>query len=224
MDAHLHVTDCDAIVSAVSDDLVLDLLPSFHASLDEHLRTCSEGFAAELDQLLLVLCEAGAETTECVRRSHDDRVADLLGSGRAFVEIDSRGRLGAVLADLCHGLREQLSVLGSDDGLDGCSEDFDAERLELVLHLDTDRQSRLTSEGDIDAVRSLVLDDLADKLGRDRQEVHLVCQTFRCLNGSDVGCDARAHGSEREATERKARNETDGKHDTTRMARRECIA
>ena len=122
--------------------------------------------------------KARSQTAECESRTDDNGIADLCCSGRALGDVDSRGGLGTVLADLGHGVREQLAILCRDDGLDGRTQHLDAQSFELVLHLDTDRERGLATESDIDAVWTLVLDDLADELGCDGQEVDLVGQAL----------------------------------------------
>ena len=72
----LHIADRDAVVVAVTDDLVLNLLPALEALLDEHLRGEGEGLAAELIQLLLVVAEATAEPPESIGGADDDGVAE----------------------------------------------------------------------------------------------------------------------------------------------------
>ena len=47
----------------------------------------------------------------------------------------------------------------------------------------------MTSEGNVDSVGLLVLDDLSNELRVDGEEVDLVGETFRGLDGSDVGVD-----------------------------------
>ena len=82
----LHIADRDAVVVAVTDDLVLDFLPALEALLDEHLGREGEGLAAELVQLLLVVAEATAEPTEGIGRTDDDGVAEAGGCLACFLE------------------------------------------------------------------------------------------------------------------------------------------
>ena len=57
----LHITDRDAVIIAVTHDLVLDFLPPLEALLYEHLRGEGKGLATQLIQLLLVVTEATPE-------------------------------------------------------------------------------------------------------------------------------------------------------------------
>ena len=47
----------------------------------------------------------------------------------------------------------------------------------------------MTTEGHVDTIRSLLLDDLANKVCVDGQEVDLVGKTLGGLDGGDVGVD-----------------------------------
>ncbi|KAI3479544.1 hypothetical protein L1887_58356 [Cichorium endivia] len=185
----LHVADSDAVVAAITHDLVLDLLPALHRLFDEHLGRVGKGSSAELAQLLDVVGETGAETAERESGTDDDGEADRLGGSERLVPVVGGGRRGALLADLLHGLGEEVTVLGGDDGVDGRTKDLDTHLGELVLDLDTDVERGLTTKGAVDTVRSLVLDDLEHKLGGDGEEVDLVGETSRGLDGGDVGVD-----------------------------------
>ena len=88
VDAHrvevLHVADGDAVVAAVADDLVLDLLPAAQVLLDEHLRhAAGEGAAEGGVELGLGLDDAAALAAEREAAAEHDREADLPRRGRA---------------------------------------------------------------------------------------------------------------------------------------------
>ena len=176
--SHLHVANRDTIVPAIPHDLILNLLPALHALLDEHLRARGKRFPAKLAELLVVLRKPTAEPTERIRRADDDREPDLLRGCNGLVSGRGSRALRAPLADLEHGVGEPLPVLCLDDRLDGRTKHPHAECLEFVLELDADIQRRLPAKGHIDPVRLLVLDNLAHKVGRDRQEVDFVRETL----------------------------------------------
>ena len=67
-------------------------------------------------ELLDLRRDAGAAATEDVRRSDDDREADVLGDDDRLLDGVGGGRRRGVEADLGHGLLEQLTVLGGGDG------------------------------------------------------------------------------------------------------------
>lgn len=188
-ETNLHVANGDAVVPDISNDLVLDLLPALHRLLNQHLRTGRKSLVAKLKQLLVVLCEPGSKSSKSERSSNNDGVADRVGRNERLLEVGSRCRGSALLADLLHRSSEELSVLGRDDRVDLGSEHLAAESLKLVLERNSDRQGRLTSERAVDSVRFLVLDDLSDKLGVDGQVVDLVGETLGRLDGRNVGVD-----------------------------------
>ena len=118
MDAHrievLHVADGDAGVAAVAHHLVLDLLPSGEAPLDQDLADRRGGHpAGHPDQeLLLVRRGAAARPAERERRAHHQREADAAREGECLVaRASGRGR-GHGLADGKEELLERFAILG----------------------------------------------------------------------------------------------------------------
>lgn len=186
---HLHVTDRDTVVSAISNNLVLDLLPSLHTLLNQNLGRNGESLATEVAELLLVFGETGSQTTESKGSSDNDREPNLGGSLQGLLKVGGRSRFGALFANLLHGSSEHFSIFGGDDGFDGSTENLDAELGKLILELDTDTQGGLTTESTVDTVRFLVLDDLEHKVWSDGQEVDLVGQTLGRLDGGNVWID-----------------------------------
>ncbi len=96
---------------------------------------------AEVGELLDVLGETGAETTEGEGGSDDDGETNLLGGIDGLLEGGGCGGLGALLANLLHRLGEELSILGRDNSLDRGTEHLDAELGKLILELDTDTEA-----------------------------------------------------------------------------------
>ena len=187
--AYLHVTDGNAVVPAVTDDLVLDLLPALHTLLDEYLWTCRKRLAAERLELIVVLSEARSETAESVGGTNDDGISDRVRGSDGLFERRRSARLRATLPNLSHGARKELSVLRHDDRVDRRAEDLAPKRREFVLEFDADVERGLASESDVDAVGLLVLDDLAHELGGDRQEVDLVGETLGRRDRRNVRVD-----------------------------------
>ena len=130
----LHVADDDAVVRGIPHDLVLVLLPSEDALLDEDLVDPGVGESAGADvlQLLLVVGDASAGSSEGVCGSDEDGVASddpdsLLG---LLDGVDAPGD-GDGLSDALHGLLEQLPVLGHGDGIRLRSHELGPEPLQL---------------------------------------------------------------------------------------------
>lgn len=186
---HLHVTDGDTVVSTITNNFIFDFLPTLHRLLDQDLGRGGESLVTQGDELLFVLRETGTKTTESVGCSNDDGETNVVGGNDGFIDACRGGRLGALLANLLHGTSEHFSVFSGDDGVNRSTQDSNAELAEFILELDTDVQGSLSTESDVDTVRLLVLDDLGNEFGSDGQEVDLVGQTRRCLDGGDVGVD-----------------------------------
>ena len=100
-------------------------------------------------------------------------------------------RLDRLDVDLVQALDEELPVLRIDDGLDRRAQDADAVVAEksALVQLHTAVEGGLAAERKEDAVGRFLLDNLLDKLRRDRQEIDLVGYALRRLDGGDVGVD-----------------------------------
>ncbi|KAH3675308.1 hypothetical protein OGATHE_001648 [Ogataea polymorpha] len=182
----LHVTDGDTVVESVTNNLVLNFLPALHRLFHKHLGRGSKGLLTQGHELLFIIGETRSKTSQSVRGSDNDREADFLHGSERLVNGRCSLRFGTLLANLVHGPRKQLSVLGGDDGVDRRTENLDSERLELVLQLDTNVEGGLATEGAVDGIWPLVLDDFSHKVRRDGQEINLVGQTLGGLDGGNV--------------------------------------
>ena len=94
-------------------------------------------------------------------------------------------------ADLIELASEEVTVFGIHDGLDGRTQDLDVILLEdaTLVERYTAVERSLSTEGEENALRALLLDDLLDEEGRDGEEVDLVSNTFGGLYRGDVGVD-----------------------------------
>ena len=72
----LHVADRDAVVILVPDHLVLDFLPALQGFLHENLRGERESLGTEFLELLVILAEAGPETSEGICSPDNQRVTE----------------------------------------------------------------------------------------------------------------------------------------------------
>lgn len=185
----LHVANGDTVISAITDNLVLNLLPALHALLDQYLRTSCECFGTKSAQLILVLSKSRSKTTKCVRSTNDDGETNGFRSSNRVIRVSRCTALGALLANLLHGGSKQLPVLRGDNCLYGSAQNLNTELSKLVLQLNTDVQSCLATECYVDSIRFLEFDDFSNKLRSDGQEVDFVRQAFRCRDGGDVRVD-----------------------------------
>ena len=121
-----HVADHDTIVGCVTDDFVLDFLPTGHAALDQHLRDHAVGQAAvdHLVELFFAVDDTAAGTAQGIRRSDDQRITDFAGelprSLDSFDNITDRNRL----VDFLHRLFEQFAVFGFLNRLQRSAQQF----------------------------------------------------------------------------------------------------
>ena len=94
-------------------------------------------------------------------------------------------------ADLIELASEEVAVFGVHDGLDRRTEDGDIVLLKYTTLVEgyTAVEGCLSPEGQEDALRTLLLDDLLDEEGSDRKEVDLVCNPLGRLYRSDIGVD-----------------------------------
>ena len=185
----LHVTDRDAVVEAVADHFVFNFFPAAEGFLHEHLRREGEGLLRHGVQLGLVLAEAGAQAAQRISRADDDRITDLAGRGAGLFESGRRMGPDGLHADLIQPLHEQFAVFRVDDGFDGGAQHLHAVPLEHAAaeQFHAAVQRRLSAEGEQDAVRPLLLDDLLHELRSHGQEIHFVRHALGSLDGSDVG-------------------------------------
>jgi len=61
--AHLHVTADDDVVGSITNDLVLELLPSLERFLDQNLRGKREGLGGKITKFVFVLGETRSESS-----------------------------------------------------------------------------------------------------------------------------------------------------------------
>ena len=95
---------------------------------------------------------------------------------------------GSLQLDLIKFLHEQVTVLGVHNSLDAGAQHLNAILLQntFLVKLGTAVQGCLSTESQQDAVRTLLLDDLGDKVGGHRLEIDLVSNAFRGLDGGNV--------------------------------------
>ena len=186
-----HIADGDAVVIAVTHDLVLDFLPASHTALDEHLayHGVVEAFDDNLNEFFLILCNTAAGTAHGVGRSHDYRVANLIGKGHGRGNILHNGAFRDRLPQLLHGLFEKLTVLGLFNGLKGCTQKLHIVFLQHAFfsQLHSQVQARLSPQGSQQAIRFLLGDDFLQEVHRQRFNIDPVSNMGISHDGSRVG-------------------------------------
>jgi len=144
-EVNLHVTDSNAVIIDISDNLILNLLPALHWLLNQNLRGDSKAFLTKLNQLLLVITEARAKSSKGVGGSHNDRVTHHLGCLRRLFDRRGWGAFGALLSNAQHRLGKQFSIFGQNNRLDGGSKNLDWKKNE--------GESALASASESESVR-----------------------------------------------------------------------
>mmetsp|Transcript_12244 Transcript_12244/g.26463 ORF Transcript_12244/g.26463 Transcript_12244/m.26463 type:complete len:392 (+) Transcript_12244:464-1639(+) len=187
----LHVAHSDAVVGRVANDLVLDLLPALHRTLDQDLRRARECLLGELAARDLVVGEARPEAAERKRSAHDHRVSDLGGGFDGLLDRCGGVANRDLLVDLTQLLHENVAILRRLDRRHRRAQDAHIVLVEdaLLLQRDSAVERGLTAKLEQDAVGALLGDDLLDDVGVDGQEVDAVRHACGGLDGGDVGVD-----------------------------------
>ena len=179
----LHIADRDAVVEAVPDHLVFNLLPTLERALNEHLIREGEGLGADFQELLLIVHEAGTQASEGVSGAHDERIAELCGGAAGFLYAGSGMALYGLYVDFVKLAHKQVAVFRVHNRLDRGAEHLNSAVLEHVVavELHTAVERGLAAEGQEYALGALLAYHLLDEICVYRQEVD--------LDGGDVGVD-----------------------------------
>ena len=186
-----HVADGDTVVSGIADDLIFGLLPALERLFNENLRRQSQRAGRQVAKLLSVLSKTTAETTKSVCSADDNRVSNSLSGGERLVDSVDSDTLGDRDVDLLECLSEEVTVLTDLECPDACSQNLDVVTVEdaHLVHLHTQVQRSLATEGQEDAVGAFLFDNIGDVFRSDREIVDFICKHVCSLNGSDVGVD-----------------------------------
>jgi hypothetical protein len=187
----LHVANSDTVVVSVTDDLVLNLLPALEGLLNKNLGREGQRTRGQVTELLGVGSKARTQTTKGIGRPDDDGVTNLLGGLEGILDSLDGSRLSNGDVDLVQGLGEEITVLTGLQSLDASTKDLDTVALEgtHAVHLHTQVQSGLTTEGKEDTIGTLALNDVSDVFGSNGEVVDFVGELVVGLDGRDVGVD-----------------------------------
>ncbi len=196
MDAHgvevLHAADDDAVVIAIAHDLILELLPSQHALLYQHLMDARVGETAAGDglQLRLVVGDASARPSQGVRRSDQHGVRpDVPGRPLGLLHRMHGPALRYRLPDAYHHLPEQLPVLRQRDGIRLSAQQLDPQAVQgpVLRQLRAYVERGLAAHPGEDAVDLLLLRYPSHHRCGERLDVHDVGRLHVGLYGGRVG-------------------------------------
>ena len=185
----LHRSHRETMVVGVADALKLNLLPSFKTLLYQNLWGKGEGTFSQLAESLLVRTDTGTQTAQCVCRTDHDGEAYLVGSLQRVVHVLHSVAYWCLQADLVQLLHKQVAVLCVHDGLYRGTQHLYAILLQhaSLIQFRATVQCSLSAKRQQNAVGTLLLDDFGYEVGGYRLEIDLVGNTFRGLNGSNVG-------------------------------------
>ena len=187
----LHRAHGDGVALAVPHDFKLDLFPAgnglFHQDLGDggQRQAVGSGFP----QLLLVAHNAAAGAAQGEGGTDDDRVADLHGKGLGVLHSGHHFGGDAGLANLLHGVLEDLPVLGLVNGFGGSAQQPHVVLFQKALlgQLHGQGQAGLAAEPRQDAVGLLFLDDPLDGGQGQGLDVDLVRHSLVGHDGGGVG-------------------------------------
>ena len=189
----LHVADRDAVIIAITHDLILDLFPAGHTALDEHLANHGvvEALDDDIDEFFLIIRDTAARSAHRVGRAHDDRIADGVGKLDSSRDILNNRAFRNRLTEFLHGFLEQLAVLRFLDSGERSAQQFylmlfqDAALGELYSQI----QASLSAQRCQQAIRFLLGDDLFQKLRRQRFDIDPVSNMGIGHDRSRIGID-----------------------------------
>ena len=186
----LHAADDNAVVLAVSDNLVLNFLPACHRLLQQYLPDGAllHTHLAEVLQLLVVVGDSAACTAECVCRSDDNRVSYFPNKFLTFLQGCCYCARRNRFADVHHQFLEGFSVFCLVNALFIDTQKLAVVFLEhtLFVQCHSQVQTCLSAKACKYSLWFLFLQDFYHCLFCDRLQVDLICDPLVCHYGCRV--------------------------------------
>jgi hypothetical protein len=150
-----------------------------------------QGFGGALAHRLGRGTEARAQPAQGIGDAQHDGIAQLLGYLDRLGYRGCHGTVGRLDPQRRQPVDEQRTVLGLPDGLDGGAQHLDAvARKHPVLRQGQATVQRcLAAKPEQEAIRAFLRNHPLDTGGRHRQEIDLVGEGVRGLDGGDIGVD-----------------------------------
>ena len=176
------------MVVGVADALKLNLFPALQRLFDKYLRSKRKGTLGQLAESCFIGADATAQAAQCISRANHDWIADSTCSCQRIVHILNSMAHGNFQVHLGKLLHKEVAVFGVHDSFYAGTQHLDAVLLEHTLtpQLGTTVQCSLATERQQDAVGALLTDDFGHEMGVHRQEINLVSNSFRSLDGRNV--------------------------------------
>ena len=120
----LHITNRDTVVETVAHHFIFYFFPSAKRFLDQHLRREREGFFYQHIQLFLIITETGAQTTQCISGTDNDRISQFLRSTARIFCIFYSFTFNGLYINFVQFLHEEFTVFRVHNGLYRSTEHF----------------------------------------------------------------------------------------------------
>mmetsp|Transcript_26373 Transcript_26373/g.47644 ORF Transcript_26373/g.47644 Transcript_26373/m.47644 type:complete len:302 (-) Transcript_26373:97-1002(-) len=188
----LHVTDCNAVVTAVAHDFVLEFLPSTQVLINQNLRTIRKGLGCEILEFCIVGSESRSKTTECKGSTNENGVSNLVGSYQRVIDRIGTVRQSNRFTNLLElGTKDFTIFRGFNHG-NLSTQHFHSGSLQLsrLPQFHTDIERRLSSHGHNDSIRLFLVDDVHDDMrsnGKKVDAIGCILGSLRSLHGGNIG-------------------------------------
>ena len=198
----LHAGHGEAVVVGVADYFKLNFFPAFQRLFYQNLFGESERTFGQLNEGFFVGADTTTKTTQSVSRTYHDRITDFTGSLQSIFHALYGVTLGRLHRYFVEFLHEEVTVFSVHDSLYRGTQHTYTVFFEnaLLIEFRTAVQRRLSTESQQNAIGTFLLDDFFHEIRSHRQEVNLIGDTFRSLDGSDVG--VHQHGADTFFTQR----------------------
>mmetsp|Transcript_59704 Transcript_59704/g.176908 ORF Transcript_59704/g.176908 Transcript_59704/m.176908 type:complete len:576 (+) Transcript_59704:1946-3673(+) len=193
----LHVAHRDAIVGGITDYLVLQFLPSPQILIDENLTGGSKRLGGQFAEFLLVVGESRSQSSKGKGGTYQHGKTNFVGNHDGLVDGSGGITEGDGLVNLLQFFRKYFAIFrGFNDG-NLCTEHLHPGSLKLsrLPQFHPNIQGSLSSHGDNDTVRLLLVYDIHDYRRTDGEEVHrigplaVISLFLRGLDCRNVGID-----------------------------------
>ena len=183
-----HACHCKAVVVCITDYLELNFFPTFQRLFYQNLFRESEGAFSQFQELFLILTDTAAQTTQCVSRSNHNREANAFSSRNSIFHALYSLADRSLHLDLVQFLHEEVTVFRIHDSFYRSTQYAYTIFIQdtTCVQLSTAVQGSLTTESQQDTIRLFLLDDFFYEISSYRQEINLICDTFRSLDSRNV--------------------------------------
>ena len=142
-------------------------------------------------QLFAVLADAAAGAAHGEGRADNDRITDHFGKIQGIVQVLNHLGGDDGLVQLLHGIFEELTVLGTVDGLRLAGQQTDAAAVQEAVAGQFHRkvQAHLAAQVGQDGIRLFLFDDALYDFRRQRFDIHMIGNIGVGHDGGRVGVD-----------------------------------